>query len=74
MRVGVMFKVLEVRFKLRDQTFQKSEHVRLHIRIGILVYRHPAGRVLCKTNADAITVGDELFDIGSYVDHLFTFT
>jgi len=63
--------MFEVLFVLRDQPFQKSEHVRLHIRIRILVDRQPARSVLREQDADAFTfVGDQLGDLRCDVDHL----
>src|SRR5215207_5326982 len=54
MCVGVVLEVFKLRIVLRDQPLQKSEHVGLHVRIRVLVYRQTAGRVLTKTNANPV--------------------
>ena len=68
-----MFEMFEVRFVLRDQPFEKAEHIALYIGIGILVYRQPTGRMLGEKNADTVPVRQMRFDLRSDVDHLLAF-
>lgn len=71
--VGIVFEVLEIRLVLRDQPFQKAEHVTLYVRIGIFIYCQPARRVLGEENADPITLGQMRLDLRSNIDHLLAF-
>ena len=71
MRVGVVLEVLEVWFVLRDQPVKKSEHVRLHIRIRILIDRQTARRVLREQYTDPVgLIGNQLLNFRCDVDHL----
>jgi len=41
-----MLEVAKVGLVLRDQLSQETEHIAFDVRVGILVYRQAAGRVL----------------------------
>ena len=72
MRVGILFAVLKMRLTLWYQPFEKTEHVALHVRIGVFVYGQAAGGVLDKKNANAVAVVRQmLFDLPRDIDHLF---
>jgi hypothetical protein len=57
---------------LRNRIFQKKQKIMLHIRVGILIDRQTARRMLCEQNADAFArVGNIFFNFARNLDQFF---
>lgn len=72
MRVGVVFVVPKAFVKLRDRIFQKQQKIVLHVRVGVLIDRQTARRMLCEQNANPFArFGNKLFNFARDLDQFF---
>lgn len=76
MRVGVVFKVSEAFVILRNQIFQKQQHIVFDIRVGVFVDGQTARRMLREKNANAVFcfgLAQMFFDFGGDFNHFLAF-
>ena len=74
MRVGIMLEMAKAFVVLRNRVFQKQQKIVFHIRVGILVDRQTARRMLREQHAHAVGRSVRrkmLINLAGYLDHFF---
>lgn len=67
-----MFEVLKIWLILRDQPLQETEHIALHVRIRIFIYRQAAGSMLGKEDTNPIAASRQtILHLAGHIYHLF---
>ena len=69
-----MLEMFEILVVLRDESVQKTKHVRFYVRVGILIYRQAARSMLREQNANAffcVGFADNIFDFARNINHFF---
>jgi hypothetical protein len=63
MGIGIMLEMLKMWLVLRYQPLKKPEHIALYVRVGVLIYRQAASRMLREQNADPRHSRNEFLDL-----------